>query len=69
VKHKQRLRPLCDGEHAELAARLNAMVEAGEMLVLFQPDATETSFKFQALESTRTGEKAILGIAKVAKGF
>lgn len=57
------------GELAELAQRLNAMIDSGEMLVLFQPDATETSFKFQALESTRTGEKAILGIAKVAKGI
>jgi hypothetical protein len=66
---KRYLTTLETGELAELAQRLNSMVDSGELLVLFQPGAAETSFKFQALESTRTGERAILAIAKVAKGF
>jgi len=53
------------GELAELAQRLNRMIDAGELVILFQPDARRTAFEFQAMQSTLTGETGLLAIAQV----
>lgn len=65
---KRYLTPLESGELAELAQRLNRMIEDGELVILFQPDAKRTAFEFQAMQSTLTGETGLLAIASVKGG-
>lgn len=66
TKHRRpRMKQLFEGEHADLAARLNGMVEAGQLVVIFQPHAAQTEFAFQAV-ATGDGQTGIIGIAKVA---
>ena len=55
---------MTEGQHAELAARLNAMVEAGDLVILFVPHADSTEFCFQAV-GTADGRTGIVGLAKV----
>ena len=62
---KRYLTQLESGELADLARRLNEMIDAGELVILFQPDAKRTAFEFQAMQSTLTGETGILAIASV----
>ena len=56
---------LTTGELADLAARLNGMVENGSLVVIFQPRSDKTEFAFMAVESG-SGRQGIISIAKVA---
>ena len=64
TKVDRRLTPLVEGEHADLAARLNGMVTAGDLVILFQPNSPRTEFAFQAI-ATPSGKHGILAIARV----
>lgn len=63
-RHTPRLTPLTEGEHAGLAAQLNAMVERGDLVILFVPHADSTEFCFQAVGDAN-GKTGIVGLAKV----
>ena len=56
---------LATGELADLAAQLNGMIEAGTLVIVFQPYARRTEFAFRAMR-TIDGDEGILAIAKVA---
>ena len=65
TKVDRRLTPLVEGEFVELAARLNAMIEHGTLVIVFQPYAKSTEFAFMGV-GTPSGREGILAIAKVA---